>query len=123
MEYNNNKEIEKILKHEFKSTDSGLEIIVKEATADKVLNDDCKTKAILLLNLMPNGIQSMSMELLNQFMNDAVDFTFTAIVLALTLFALAAIWKWLIGVSIRFVHWLCPGLVRKKKNNSSDSKI
>ena len=52
----------------------------------------------------------MSMELLNQFMNDAVDFTFTAIVLALTLFALAAIWKWLIGVSIRFVHWLCPGL-------------
>ena len=35
----------------------------------------------------------MSMELLNQFMNDAVDFTFTAIVLALTLFALAAIWK------------------------------
>ena len=65
----------------------------------------------------------MSMELLNQFMNDAVNFTFTAIVLALTLFALAAIWKWLIGVSIRFVHWLCPGLVRKKKNNSSDSKI
>ena len=46
----------------------------------------------------------MSMELLNQFMNDAVDFTFTAIVLALTLFALAAIWKWLIGVSIRFVQ-------------------
>lgn len=63
----------------------------------------------------------MSMELLNQFMNDAVNFTFTAIVLALTLFALAAIWKWLIEVSIRFVHWLCPGLV--KKNNSSDSKI
>ena len=51
---NNISEIEKILKHEFKSTDSGLEIIVKEATADKVLNDDCKTKAILLLNLMPN---------------------------------------------------------------------
>ena len=65
----------------------------------------------------------MSMELLNQFMNDAVNFTFTAIVLALTLFALAAIWKCLIGVSIRFVHWLCPGLARKKKNNSSGSKI
>ena len=65
----------------------------------------------------------MNMELLNQFMNDAVNFTFTAIVLVLTLFALAAIWKWLIGVSIRFAHWLCPGLVRKKKNNSSDSKI
>lgn len=65
----------------------------------------------------------MRMELLNQFMNDAVNFTFTAIVLALTLFALAATWKWLIGVSIRFVHWLCPGLVMKKKNNSSDSKI
>ena len=64
----------------------------------------------------------MSMELLNQFMNDAVDFTFTAIVLALTLFALAAIWKWLIGVSIRFVHWLCPGLVRKKKNNEEEEK-
>ena len=28
-----------------------------------MLNDDCKTKAILLLNLMPNGIQSMSMDI------------------------------------------------------------
>ena len=65
----------------------------------------------------------MSMELLNQFMNDAVNFTFTAIVLALTLIALAAIWRRLIGVSIRFEHWLCPWLARKKKNNSSDSKI
>ena len=51
----------------------------------------------------------MSMELLNQFINDAVNFTFTAIVLALTLFALAAIWKWLIGVSIRFVHCFAQG--------------
>lgn len=41
----------------------------------------------------------MSMELLNQFMNNAVNLTFPAIVLALTLFALAVIWKWLIGVS------------------------
>ena len=65
----------------------------------------------------------MNMELLNQYMNDAVNFTFTAIVLALTLFALVAIWKWLIGVSICFVHWIYPGLVRKKKNKSSDSKI
>ena len=64
----------------------------------------------------------MNIELVSQFLNDAVNFTFTAIVLALTLFALVAIWKWLIGVSIHFVHWLCPGLLRKKKN-SSDSKI
>lgn len=65
----------------------------------------------------------MTMELVNQFMNDAVNFTLTAIVLALTLFALAAIWKWLIGVTIRFVHWLCPGLAKKRTNNSSDCKF
>ncbi|WP_455539550.1 aminoacyl-histidine dipeptidase [Terrisporobacter sp.] len=55
--------IEEILKHEFRSTDAGLKIVVSETTADKVLSDDCKSKVILLLNLIPNGVQSMSMDI------------------------------------------------------------
>ncbi len=55
--------IEEILKHEFSTTDAGLKVIVEETTADKVLTDDCKSKAILLLNLIPNGIQTQSMDI------------------------------------------------------------
>lgn len=64
----------------------------------------------------------MSMELVNDFINGAVNFTFGAIVIALSLFALAAIWKWLIGTCIRFIHWLFPGLLKPKKNDSTDNK-
>lgn len=55
--------IEEILKHEFSTTDAGLKVIVEETTADKALTDDCKSKAILLLNLIPNGIQTQSMDI------------------------------------------------------------
>lgn len=55
--------IEGILKHEYKTTDPGLKIEVSESTADKALSDDCKANAILLLNLIPNGIQTMSMDI------------------------------------------------------------
>lgn len=55
--------IEEILKHEFRTTDAGLKVVVEETTADKVLSDDCKSKAILLLNLIPNGIQTQSMDI------------------------------------------------------------
>ncbi len=65
----------------------------------------------------------MSMETVNQFINGAVDFTFASIVIALSFFALAAIWKWLIGICIRFIHWLFPGLEQKKKDHSSNNRI
>ena len=55
--------IEEILKNEFRTTDPGLKIVVEEASADKVLTDECKSKALLLLNLIPNGIQTQSMDI------------------------------------------------------------
>ena len=57
------KNIEEILKNEFKTTDSGLQVVVEETTADKALSDDCKAKAILLLNFIPNGIQTVSKDI------------------------------------------------------------
>ena len=55
--------IEEILKNEYRSTDAGLTVLVSETTADKALDDDCKSKVILLLNSIPNGVQSMSMDI------------------------------------------------------------
>ncbi|WP_434797654.1 aminoacyl-histidine dipeptidase [Terrisporobacter vanillatitrophus] len=55
--------IEEILKNEFKTTDPGLEVVVKEATADKAITDECKAKAMLLLNFIPNGIQTVSKDI------------------------------------------------------------
>ena len=56
-------EIEEILKNEFKTTDPGLEVVVQEATADKAIADECKAKAMLLLNFIPNGIQTVSKDI------------------------------------------------------------
>ncbi|WP_419726156.1 aminoacyl-histidine dipeptidase [Terrisporobacter petrolearius] len=55
--------IEELLKNEFKTTDPGLEVVVKEATADKAIADECKSKAMLLLNFIPNGIQTVSKDI------------------------------------------------------------
>ncbi|MCC3869434.1 aminoacyl-histidine dipeptidase [Terrisporobacter mayombei] len=55
--------IEEILKNEFKTTDPGLEVVVKEATADKAITDECKAKVMLLLNFIPNGIQTVSKDI------------------------------------------------------------
>lgn len=55
--------IEEILKNEFKTTDPGLEVVVKEAAADKAITDECKAKAMLLLNFIPNGIQTVSKDI------------------------------------------------------------
>lgn len=55
--------IEEILKNEFKTTDPGLEVVIKEATADKAITDECKAKAMLLLNFIPNGIQTVSKDI------------------------------------------------------------
>lgn len=55
--------IEEILKNEFKTTDPGLQVAISEATADKAITDECKAKAILLLNFIPNGIQTVSKDI------------------------------------------------------------
>lgn len=57
----------------------------------------------------------MTMEMVNAFINNAIEFTLAAIVLILCVFALAATWKWIIGLGIKFIHWLCPGLNNHKK--------
>lgn len=55
--------IEAILKNEFKTTDPGLQVVVSETNADKAITDECKEKAILLLNFIPNGIQTVSKDI------------------------------------------------------------
>lgn len=52
-----------VFKHEFRTSDPGLTIECSETTADKVFDCDCKNKVIKMLNIMPNGIQSMSMDI------------------------------------------------------------
>ena len=62
------KEINNILqvfKNEYKTSDTGLSIEVEkcEEVYDKALNDKCKENIISLINLMPRGIQTMSMDI------------------------------------------------------------
>ncbi len=56
-------EITANFKHEFSTADPGLEVACSEANVDKVFTCDTKDKVINLLNLIPNGIQSMSMDI------------------------------------------------------------
>ena len=62
----------------------------------------------------------MTMDIINTFINQAIEFTLSAVVLILCIFALVAVWKWLIGLCIKFIHWLCPGLTKHKQNDSSN---
>lgn len=50
-------------KHEFSTSDPGINIECTETTVDKVFDDKTKTNVISLLNLIPNGIQTMSMDI------------------------------------------------------------
>ena len=53
-------------KHEFSTSDAGLEVICNETTSpSKVLNCDSKSRVISMLNIIPNGIQTMSMDIEN----------------------------------------------------------
>lgn len=56
-------EITNIFKHEFRTSDPDLVVKCSATTVDKVFTTDCKDKVIKMLNLMPNGIQSMSMDI------------------------------------------------------------
>ncbi len=57
----------------------------------------------------------MTIEMINTFINGAIEFTLTSVVLTLCIFALVATWKWLIGLAIKFIQWLFPGLANHKK--------
>ena len=56
-------EIMNIFKHEFSTSDPGITIECSETTIDKVFDSKTKTNVINLLNLIPNGIQTMSMDI------------------------------------------------------------
>jgi len=56
--------LNKLLANEFKTSDPGVEITVKEIdTLNKVLVDESKEAMITLLRLIPNGIQTMSADM------------------------------------------------------------
>ena len=50
-------------RHEFSTSDPGITIECVEANVDKVFTEETKNNVINLLNLIPNGIQTMSMDI------------------------------------------------------------
>ena len=56
-------DIEKIFKNELKTSDPGLVIEVSDADVEKVFTPEFKDKVIKMYNLMPNGVQTMSMDI------------------------------------------------------------
>ena len=58
-------EIMNTFKHEFSTSDPGITIECTESNVDKVFTEETKTNVINLLNLIPNGIQTMSMDIEN----------------------------------------------------------
>lgn len=57
----------------------------------------------------------MTMNMVNTLVDNAIEFTLASVVLTLCVFALVATWKWLIGLAIKFIYWLFPGLTAHKK--------
>lgn len=57
------KEMENTFRHEFSTSDPDIVIECSETTVEKVLTDNCKNNVIRTLNLIPNGIQTMSMDI------------------------------------------------------------
>ncbi len=55
--------IESIFKNEFSTSDPDISVLVSETNVDKTLTDEIKKNIISLLNLVPNGIQTMSMDI------------------------------------------------------------
>ena len=56
-------DIEKIFKNELKTSDPGLVIEVSDTDVEKVFTPEFKDKVIKMYNLMPNGVQTMSMDI------------------------------------------------------------
>ena len=57
------KQILNTFKHEFSTSDPGVTIECVETNVDKVFTEETKNNVINLLNLIPNGIQTMSMDI------------------------------------------------------------
>lgn len=50
-------------KKEFSTSDPGIVVECSETTTDRVLTCECSDKVVKLLNLIPNGVQTMSMDI------------------------------------------------------------
>ena len=65
----------------------------------------------------------MTMDLISTFISKAIDFTVSAFALVLFILALITVWKWLIGICIKFLHMLCPRKDQPKQNDSSNKRV
>lgn len=50
----------------------------------------------------------MTKELLNEFMNALVDGTLFGICFGFWMMVLIVVWRWFLGITKRFLHWLNP---------------
>ena len=57
------------------------------------------------------------METLNTLIDASIRGTMLGITIFFWIFGLVTIWKWLLNVIKRLVHWVFPNLKKKEKNN------
>lgn len=57
------------------------------------------------------------MDTLNTLIDASIRGTMLGITIFFWIFGLVTIWKWLLNVIKRLVHWLFPNLRKKEKNN------
>lgn len=57
------------------------------------------------------------MDTLNTLTDASIRGTMLGITIFFWIFGLVTIWKWLLNVIKRLVHWVFPNLKKKEKNN------
>ena len=57
------------------------------------------------------------MDTLNTLIDASIRGTMLGITIFFWIFGLVTIWKWILNVIKRLVHWLFPNLEKKEKNN------
>lgn len=57
------------------------------------------------------------MDTLNTLIDASIRGTMLGITIFFWIFGLVTIWKWILNVIKRLVHWVFPNLKKKEKNN------
>ena len=57
----------------------------------------------------------MTMDMINEFINASIRGTLLGITIFFWCCGLAAIWKWVFGITKKFIHWLFPNFFKKKE--------
>lgn len=60
----------------------------------------------------------MTNELLNEFMNALVNGTLFGICFGLWMMVLIVVWRWFLGITKRFLHWLNPKWFQPKTEDT-----